>query len=61
VTSATPGTLGIGVGELLPPIPERGETSATFHSIVWFPYEAADEAIAYAAEHGYSWRRGVAL
>lgn len=56
------GTLGIGVGELWEPIPERGEDPAGyFHSIVWFPADDLAAAQAFADEHGYVLREGIPL
>lgn len=59
-----PGTLGIGVGYLLPPIPSRGETEPPFHSVVWFPVSERAEAEDFLAGcNGDGWvlREGIAL
>jgi len=62
VNVPAPGTLGIGVGRLLEPIPERGEDPAGhFQSVVWFPYEARQDAEEFAAASGWVLREGVAL
>ena len=55
-----PGTLGIGVGELLPAEMLRAGEDP-FHSIVWFSYEDAEEALAFAEQHGYEIKNGVPL
>lgn len=56
-----PGTLGIGVGNLLQGIPERGEPEVVFHSVVWFPYAEAKAAQEFADENEMHLREGVAL
>lgn len=60
-TAYAPGTIGIGVGKTYPGIPERGEPDVVFHSIVWFPADALDQAHAFADESGYVVQEGVPL
>lgn len=56
-----PGTIGIGVGRLVPGIAERGEDELVFESIVWFPEAEAEAAREYADEYELHVREGVAL
>jgi hypothetical protein len=49
----TPGTRGLGVGFL--------EADGAFHSVVWFPFGAMDDALDFAEANGYVVRRGIAL
>lgn len=60
-TSYTPGTLGIGVGNLVAGIVSRGEDEVVFQSVVWFPYDEAEEARRFADECEMYVREGIAL
>lgn len=61
ITVPAPGTLGISVGRQFEPIPERGDDG--FHPVVWFPYDAREEAEEMVSESDgrYVLREGVAL
>ena len=56
-----PGALGIGVGEYMEPIRERGETEPIFHSMFWFPFSGEAEATDFALANELHMKRGVAL
>lgn len=60
-TAPAEGTLGIGVGYIIPPEMLRNDAATNFHSIVWFPYGAEDEAKQFAEENGYKTQTGVPL
>lgn len=55
------GTIGIGVGEYLDPIFSRGETEPVFHSKIWFPLEAREDAEEFAEYTGFALRENVPL
>ncbi len=55
------GTIGVGVGTLMPGIPDRGEPEQVFKSVVWFPVSETEQAKEFAAEYDMHFREGIAL